>query len=124
MQAYITKYGRSNDREDWRTNRQQYNDERHAEQQTSGSSSSDIWRRSKQATEKIVRAIYEMGEGVNQAQLRRHLDISSGGVSKRVSIAIKEGLIENGGSATGCRGQALRITARGRAIIGAMQEAA
>jgi len=124
MQAYITKYGRSNDLGDWRTNRQRYNDERNAEQRASGSSSPDTWRRSKQATEKIVRAIYEMGEGVSQAQLRRHLDISSGGVSKRVSIAIKEGLVENGGGITGCKGHALRITARGRAIIGAIQEAA
>jgi len=124
MQAYITKYGRSNDLGDWRTNRQRYNDERNAEQRTSGSSSSDTGRWSKQATEKILRAIYEMGEGVNQAQLRRHLDISSGGVSKRVSIATKAGLVENGGSDTGRRGQALRITNRGRTIIGAMQEAA
>ena len=113
MQAYITKYGGSNDLGDWRTNRQRYNDERHAEQRASGTSSPDTWRRSKHATEKIVRAIYEMGEGVNQAQLRRHLDISSGGVSKRVSIAIKEGLVENGGGITGCKGHALRITARG-----------
>jgi hypothetical protein len=41
-----------------------------------------------------------------------------------VSIAIKEGLVENGGGINGCKGHALRITARGRAIIGSMQEAA
>lgn len=60
-----------------------------------------------------------MGEGVNQAQLRRRLGLSSGGVSKRVTMAIEDGLVKNTGGSTGCNGHALRITARGRAIIAA-----
>jgi hypothetical protein len=63
--------------------------------------------------------IYELGEGVTQAQLRRHLGINSGDVSKRVNKPIDQGLVENIGHAKGRKGQALRITAWGRAVIGA-----
>jgi len=68
MRAYITKYGRSNDLGDWRTSRQRYNEERNAEARASGTASPNTWQRSQQATERIVRTIYEMGEGVTQAQ--------------------------------------------------------
>jgi hypothetical protein len=46
-----------------------------------------------QAMEKIVQTIYNLGEGVTQAQLRRHLGINSVDVSKRVNKAIDQGLV-------------------------------
>jgi DNA-directed RNA polymerase specialized sigma24 family protein len=123
MRAYITKYGRSADLGDWRTIRQRSYEE-HSERRRGSSGRPDTWRRSQRATEKIVRAIYELGEGVTQAQLRRHLGINSGDVSKKMNKAIDQGLVENLGHAKGRKGHALRVTAWGRAIIGAPRLAA
>jgi DNA-directed RNA polymerase specialized sigma24 family protein len=123
MRAYIRKYGRSNDLGDWRTTRQRGYEE-HNERRRGSSGRPDTWRRSQQATKKIVQAIYELGEGVTQAQLRRHLGINSGDVSKRVNKAIDQGLVENTGCTKGRKGHALRITAWGRTIIAAPRLAA
>jgi DNA-directed RNA polymerase specialized sigma24 family protein len=123
MRCYIVKHGRSNDLGDWRTSRQRYNEERNAEARASGTASPNTWQMSQQATEKIVRAIYEMGGGVNQVQLRKRLGYSSGGISKRVYMAIDEGLVRNTNE-EGRRSSALNLTAAGRAFIGAPRLAA
>ena len=80
--------------------------------------SPDTYRRSQTAIERIVRQIYEAGEGVSQAGLGLHLGISARCAGKKVAKDIQAGLAENVGCATGSRGQAIRLTARGRAIIG------
>jgi hypothetical protein len=81
--------------------------------------SPNTYHRSQATTEKIVRQIYESGEGVNQVQLARQWGISDRGAGMRVAKAIKAGMVENAGYAKGRRGKALRLTAKGRAIIGA-----
>jgi predicted HTH transcriptional regulator len=110
MRAYTRKYGLSTDLGDRRTIRQRGYEEQN-ERRRGSSGRPGTWRRSQRATEKIVRAIYELGEGVTQAQLRRHLRINSGVVSKRVNKAIDQGVVENLGHAKGRQGHALRITA-------------
>ena len=81
--------------------------------------SPDTYHQSQAITEKIVRQIYESGEGVNQAQLARQWGISDRGAGMRAAKAIEAGMVENIGYAKGRRGKAQRLTAKGRAIIGA-----
>ena len=56
---------------------------------------------------------------MNQAQLARQWGISDRGVRMRAAKAIEAGMVENVGYAKGRRGKVLRLTAKGRAIIGA-----
>ena len=101
---------------DWQAERQ--------EAPQKAKTSPDTYHRSQAATEKIVRQIYEAGEGVSQAQLARYLGIGARTVSKKVARAMAAGLVENVGCA-GHRVQAIRLTAKGRALIqGAAQAAA
>jgi len=77
------------------------------------------YRRAQAATEKIVRQIYEAGEGMNCGGLSRHLNIGTRCAQKKVARAMAAKLVENVGSSNGHRGQAIRLTAKGRALIGA-----
>jgi len=101
---------------DWQAKRQ--------EAPQKAKASPDTYHRSQATTEKIVRQIYEAGEGANQAQLARQWGISDRGAGMRAAKAIEAGMVENVGYAKGRRGKALRLTAKGRAIIGAPELAA
>jgi len=54
---------------------------------------------------------------VSQVELARYLGIGARTVSKKVARAMAAGLVENVGCTTGHRGQAIRLTAKGRALI-------
>jgi DNA repair exonuclease SbcCD ATPase subunit len=68
----------------------------------------------------LVRAVNELGEGVNQDRLRRHLGIISSCVSQWVRQAIRHGFLKNASGNGGGRGDcySLKITETGRSLIG------
>jgi DNA-directed RNA polymerase specialized sigma24 family protein len=80
--------------------------------------SPDTYRRSQAATERIVRQIYEAGESISRAGLGRYLGIGARCAQKKVTRAMAAGLVENVGP-SGYRGKEIRLTAKGRALIGA-----
>jgi hypothetical protein len=75
--------------------------------------------RSPEAMEDMVRQIYEADEGVSQAGLGQHVDIRARGAGKKVVKARQAGLAENVGCATHGKGQAIRVLAKGNALIAA-----
>lgn len=81
------------------------------------------FRRAQAANEKIVREICDAGEGVSQVELARYLGIGARTVSKKVARAMAAGLVENV-VCSGHRGQAIRLTAKGRALIQGPNQAA
>jgi DNA-directed RNA polymerase specialized sigma24 family protein/DNA-binding CsgD family transcriptional regulator len=76
-------------------------------------------RRAQAAKEKIVQEIFQAGDGISRAELGRFLGVTARVAQKKVARAMAAGLVENVGSATHHQGQAIRLTARGRALIDA-----
>jgi DNA-directed RNA polymerase specialized sigma24 family protein len=106
---------------DWQTDWQAASSEAPQKAKTTSAN----YRRAQAANEKIVREICDAGEGVSQVELARYLGIGARTVSKKVARAMAAGLVENVGCSTGHRGQEIRLTGKGRALIqGAAQAVA
>jgi DNA-binding MarR family transcriptional regulator len=85
----------------------------------------ELANRQRRKLAQLVRAVNELGEGVNQDRLRRHLGISSSCVSQWVRQAIRQGFLKNASGNGGGRGDnySLKLTERGRALIGESESA-